>query len=234
MGVLAGPGGPLFARRIVEGLAGWLAAHGADLRPDTRVAEVDAAGGAVTLASGEVVAGDLVVVAAGAWLGGLLPGAAGRCLRPCGRRCATWRRRSAGARAGQRAPAIVSIGDRGTYTLPGVAGTDLKFGWGGHRRPGHPDRDGFEVGADEGERIIGAFRDHLRDADGYRPLRFHVGYYVMDGSRRFRLERSGRALVVTNCDGQMFKFGPLLGERIVACLDGALSATDLARWAAGD
>ena len=235
IGVLAGPGGPLFARRIVEGLAGWLAAHGAELRANTRVASVDGAAGAVTLASGEVVAGDLAVVAAGAWLGGLQPQRSDAPPPPTMRQALCyvapperWRESWA------RAPAIVSIGDRGTYTLPGVSGTDLKFGWGGHRRPGHPDRDGFEVAGDEGERIIGAFRDHLRDADGYRPLRYHVGYYVMDGSRRFRLERSGRALVVTNCDGQMFKFGPLLGERIVACLDGALSATDLARWAAGD
>lgn len=32
---------------------------------------------------------------------------------------------------------------------------------------------------------------------------------------------------------QMFKFGPLLGERIISMFDGAESATGLARWAAG-
>lgn len=233
VGVLAGPGGPLFARRLVEGLAAWLAARrGGELRPHTRATAVDTAGGTVSLASGEVVAGDLVVVAAGAWLHGLLPERPD--IPPTMRQALCYVDSPEAWRASWRsAPAIVSIGDRGTYTLPGVEGTDLKFGYGGHRRPGYPERDGFDTEHDEGERIIAAFRDHLRDADGYRPLRYHVGYYVMDAHRRFRLERSGRALVVTNCDGRMFKFGPLLGERIVTCFDGAQSADDLARWAAG-
>jgi sarcosine oxidase len=31
----------------------------------------------------------------------------------------------------------------------------------------------------------------------------------------------------------MFKFGPLIGERIVACCEGTLAPDDLAHWAAG-
>jgi sarcosine oxidase len=58
-----------------------------------------------------------------------------------------------------------------------------------------------------------------------------VGYYVMDASGRFRLDRHGHTIVITNCDGQMFKFGPLLGERVLASFEGEFS--DLARWAAG-
>ena len=40
--------------------------------------------------------------------------------------------------------------------------------------------------------------------------------------------------MVTNCDGQMFKFGPLVGERILAAIDGESDFTMLARWAAGE
>jgi sarcosine oxidase len=128
---------------------------------------------------------------------------------------------------------VVVIGDRGVYTLPPLAGTGLKFGDGAHRRRADPEA-GFDWSIDEGHEIINAFRPYLRDAEAYRPLRMQVGYYVMDSSRRFRIETAGKCLFVTNCDGQMFKFGPLIGEHIVACCEGGLSATDLARWAAGE
>ncbi|HWK47991.1 MAG TPA: FAD-dependent oxidoreductase [Stellaceae bacterium] len=230
-GVLAGPAGPLMARRIVADLAAWVAARGGVLRSGTHVAGIDTAAGRVTLESGETIEGDLVVVAAGAWLQDLFPGRYDALPRMRQALCYV-EPPAAFAASWQAAPAIASIGDRGTYTLPGVLGAELKFGYGLHRRPGSP-RDGFEAGVDDAEGVLSGFRDVLREADGYRPLRFFVGYYVMDASRRFRLEQHGRALVVTNCDGQMFKFGPLLGQRIVACFDGAESATDLARWAAG-
>lgn len=44
--------------------------------------------------------------------------------------------------------------------------------------------------------------------------------------------RSGGALIVTDCDGQMFKFGPLIGERIAAMFDGQQTIDSLAHWAA--
>jgi sarcosine oxidase len=31
----------------------------------------------------------------------------------------------------------------------------------------------------------------------------------------------------------MFKFGPLVGEKVMAAFDGEMSAGDLTRWAAG-
>jgi hypothetical protein len=55
---------------------------------------------------------------------------------------------------------------------------------------------------------------------------------AFDGSQRFRIETAGKCLFVTNCDGRMFKFGPLMGERIVACCEGRLAAADLSQWAA--
>jgi len=231
-GVLAFPGGPLFADRILGDLARLVAERGADVRKHCRAVAVDEAAGAVTLADGQVVAGDLVVAAAGAWLAELLPARYGAQPRYRQALCyvAPPPRYEAGWAAG---PAIVTLGDRNVYTLPPLAGTGLKFGSGGRRRPGIP-RDGFEEPLAQGQRVIEDFGPYLRDAGDYRPLRMQVGYYVMDETRRFALHHGRRAVVVTNCDGQMFKFGPLLAERILAAWDGEQRFDDLARWAAGE
>jgi sarcosine oxidase len=129
-------------------------------------------------------------------------------------------------------PAIVVLGARNVYTLPPLAGTGLKFGSGHQRRPGRPD-DGFDEPLARGAAVIGDFAPYLRAAADYRPLRMQVGYYVMDESRRFALHRSGRRIVVTNCDGQMFKFAPLIAERVLDAVEGTRPFDAVARWAAG-
>jgi sarcosine oxidase len=229
-GVLARPGGPLFADRIVTGLHRLCESQGVRIRAHCPVAAIED-DGSVRTVSGETLRADRVIVAAGAWLPGLLPERFGDLpthrqalcyVEPPAARAASWR----------DGPALVVIGDRGVYSLPPLAGTGLKFGDGAHRRRAAPDA-GFDWSIDEGREIIDAFRPYLRDADEYTPLRMQVGYYVMDFSRRFRVETSGKCLFVTNCDGQMFKFGPLIGERIVACCEGTLAPGDLAQWAAG-
>ncbi len=227
-GIVAHPAGPLFADRIMRGLVQFCAAEGVRVLPDTEVVAVD--DGAVRTKAGESVAGDLVVVCAGAWLPALAPRFAGLptwrqalCyVEPPARHRASW----------AAAPAVVTVGDWSGYTLPPLSGTGLKFGHGGHRRRGAPEA-GFGWDIAEGWQVIDAFRPILRDADAYKPLRMQVGYYVMNDSRRFVVERAGRCLFVTNCDGQMFKFGPLIGERVMAAFDGEMSASDLSRWAAG-
>ncbi len=230
-GLLAHPGGALYADRIVDGLVAHLAASGADLRPETSVTAVDAAAGRVTLASGITVEGDLVVVAAGAWLPELLPDEFGR--QPTFRQALCYVEAPERFRAGWgTAPAIVIIGDCGIYTLPSSDGTGLKFGNGPHRRAQRPS-EGFGAELAEADGIIAAFSPYLREAADYRPLRMQVGYYTMDPSRRFRFTKEGRRVVVTNCDGQMFKFGPLVGEELMASFDGERSFDDLAHWAAG-
>jgi sarcosine oxidase len=232
-GVTSGPAGPLFAGRIVTALVRWAAENGADLRPGTAVADLDPARAAAILSDGTRVAGDHLVVAAGAWLPKLLPERyAGQ---PTYRQALVYvRAPEPYAEAWRRTPAIAAIGDSGAYTLPDVRGAGLKFGWGGHRRRGAPEETGY--GADlaaESQEILAAFRPFLRNPDGYVPERMQVGFYVMDDSRRFRLDALDEALVVTNCDGQMFKFGPVIGDRIVAAFEGAETRPDLARWASG-
>jgi sarcosine oxidase len=230
-GLLAFPGGPLFADRIMEDLARHVTERGADVLADTRAVSVDEAAGRVGIADGRELAGDLVVVAAGAWLPGLLPAEYGT-LRTFRQALCYVEPPPSYRESWARGPAVVVLGGRNVYTLPPLAGTGLKFGSGDRRRPARPS-DGFESSLEEGRSVIGAFGDYLREAPRYRPLRMQVGYYVMEESRRFALSHAGRRLVVTNCDGQMFKFGPLIGERIMAAWDGELSFDGLTCWAAG-
>jgi sarcosine oxidase len=228
-GIVAYPAGPLFAERIVGGLARYCADAGVRLLPYTAAAAID--DGAVRTRAGDVIAGDLVVVCVGAWLPALIPG---RFDLPTWRQALCYVEPPARHRASwETAPAIVTVGDWSGYTLPPLAGTGLKFGHGGHRRRGAPDDGGFDWDIAEGAQVIDAFRPILRDADAYRPLRMQVGYYVMNAERRFVIEQTGRCLFVTNCDGQMFKFGPLIGEKVLANFAGEMSSTDLKRWAAG-
>ena len=232
-GVTASPGGPLFASRIVSDLARWLPANGVTIEQETRVTHVDEAAGTAFLADGSQRTGDLLLIAAGAWLPHLMPEKfndlhvfrqALLYLDPPKQFRQSWR----------KAPSIVVIGQGGGYTLPDLQGAGLKFGSGAHRRRALPNDAGFGSDfATESKQIFEAFRPYLNDADGYRPERIQVGYYILDPSRRFRFEKTGRALVVTNCDGQMFKFGPLIGERIIGMFDGQETMESLARWAAG-
>jgi glycine/D-amino acid oxidase-like deaminating enzyme len=229
-GVTGGRGGPLFADRIVAGLADHIAAAGATLLPDCPVVSIDSAAASVTLADGRTIAGDVLVVAAGAWGGRLWPTFAEL---PVMRQALLYLDPPAAyAQAWRDGPALVAYGDHGGYSLPGVGGTDLKFGHGGHRRPCDPDT-GLGSGEGEAEAILAGFAPYVHDIAAYVPLRIRVGYYVMDASRRFRVEGDGRTVAVGNCDGQMFKFGPLVGERILAAIEGEMTMTDLRRWAAG-
>ena len=229
-GLLAQPGGPLFANRIVDGLAAWVAEKGADIRAHCPVVQVDRDAGKVTLEDGTRIEGDLVVVAAGAWLSELMPDYA---------EVPTYRQALCYVEPPQEyqdawynGPCLTDLGSGSNYALAPVEGTGLKFGSGSHRRPGRPS-EGFEWDLAEGPEVIGKLAPYLRQATGYRPIRMQVGYYVMDTSGRFRLDRHGHTLVITNCDGQMFKFGPLLGERVLAAFEGEQSFADLAQWAAG-
>ena len=225
--------GPVYAKKLVKAF-GEKVFDTIEAEPD-RLREVTGIGPvrAKRITDGWAVAGDLLVVAAGAWLPALMPDRYGGSLvyrqglcyvEPPARFKESWR----------NAPAIAVIGDRTGYTLPDRRGAGLKIGYTAHRRLGAPDQEGF--GSDltsESAAILGAFRPYFNDPDAYVPIRIQVGFYVRDETHRFTVDRIGRTVVVTNCDGQMFKFGALIGERLIGMFEGRESAADLARWAAG-
>ena len=228
-GLLNEDGGVLLADRIVTALADWVRNAGADVRANTRVADIDMYRALVSIEDGSVLQADTVLVAAGAWLGELLPEYA----RPTYRQAVCyvdvpddimhqWR----------SGLCLTDIGIGDNYALMPVRDTGLKFGSGAHRKAGSPAL-GFSADPDEGYQVIAPFLPFLRHADLYRPRRMAVGYYVKDSSEAFQTDVVGKTLVITNCDGQMFKFGPLMGEKLIACVQGALSPADLKLWAAG-
>jgi sarcosine oxidase len=231
-GLYQADGGVLFADRIVDSLLAWVRGQGGELRSQSKVAHIDTFSSRVTLDNGDVLQGDAVVVAAGAWLPGLMPQLDDLPI---------WRQAVCYVDAPQQyladwanGPCLTDLGIGDNYALAPAGGTGLKFGSGLHRRAGTPALTGFKADVQEGYEVIAHFAPYLRDASEYRPVRMAVGYYVKDASSKFRVQQDGQAVVVTNCDGQMFKFSTLMGERVLACIDGELAADELTRWAAGE
>lgn len=226
-------GGPLLANRILDDLIAHLIATGITLYPERRVTAVDPAAGRITLANGHVEQGDHVVIATGAWIGKLLPAYANRTaprrsvvvyLEPPARYATAWR----------EGAALVQYSEPGTlYTLPPVDDIALKFGGPPLTPQGDPDAPRTAVEG-EGASILGHFAPILKDAGDYRVLEPVVCYYADGVDERFIVETDERLLVVTNCAGHMYKFGPLMGQQIVRCLVGDLESAALTLWAAGD
>jgi sarcosine oxidase len=231
-GLYQADGGVLFADRIVDSLLAWVRTQGATLRPHSKVSHVSTVASRVTLDDGEVVQGDAVIVAAGAWLPGLMPQIDDL---PIWRQAVCYVQAPPQQQAHWASgPCLTDLGVGDNYALAPAGGTGLKFGSGLHRRAGSPELTGFKADVSEGYDVIAHFAPYLRDAAEYRPLRMAVGYYVKDATAKFRVQQDGQAVVVTNCDGQMFKFSSLMGERVLACIDGELAADALTRWAAGE
>lgn len=225
-------GGVLLADRVLHSMARHLAGCGVSVVPHARVLEVDPWAATVRLSDRKILAGDALVVAAGAWGRWLVPGLAARVkpsrqvvvyLEPPPDRTAAW----------SRHPLILDIGqDAGFYLVPSVAGTGLKVGDHRFTLAGDPD-DPRDPSAEEAQAVFATCRARLADFDRYRMAWARVCYYAVEPEERFVLERFERAWVLAACSGHAFKFGPLLGRRLAEAIDGGGDAAALARWAAG-
>jgi glycine/D-amino acid oxidase-like deaminating enzyme len=225
-------GGVLLADRIVAALARHLAVRGVGVMAETPVLDLDPDAATVRLSDRRVSA-DAVVVAAGAWAGRLVPGLAARVtpsrqivvyLEPPPDRAAAWAAH----------PLILDIGEgSGFYLVPPVAGTGLKVGDHRFTLAGHPD-DTREPSREEAEAVFATCRDRLAGFDRYTLASARVCYYAVEPEERFVLEPLGRAWILSACSGHAFKFGPVLGQRLAAAIDGRIDPADLSRWAAGE
>lgn len=224
--------GILFARRIVEDLARWLGENDADLRPNSRVTSVDTEAATVTV-NGQVHGADVVVVAAGAWIGELLPGETRRAipsrqlvlyLDPPARYADAW----------AKAPVVVDMGgDYGAYVLPPREGTRLKIGDHVFTRRGHGSDDRIASEVDVAP-VLGALNRAFRDADEYKILERKVCYYTVTEDERFLVEPIGGAgWVVSACSGHGFKLGVLVGDTLARALIGEISSEATTRYLAG-
>jgi glycine/D-amino acid oxidase-like deaminating enzyme len=240
---LSPEGGVLLADRIVATLARWLGERGATLRRDTRVASVDTDAGAVTLAGGERLDGDLVLVAAGAWVAALAPAVA-RKVEPSRQVLAYVDLPDDLAQAWARHPSLLCAErESGFYLVPPVIGPDgvqtrLKIGDHLFSRTGDPDSDPRLAGAAETRAVFEQARGRLRDLDRYRLADGKVCFYTVDrrpGGQAFQSLPLGRAAwAMSNCSGHGFKFGACMGEAFADMVAGRSGADTFSRTAAGE
>lgn len=227
-------GGVLFAAPIVARLARHLVARGVVLRPDTAVAAIDPARGRVTLAGGETLAADVVIVAAGPWTNALLPGMAARMtpqrqvvvyLVPPPDLAPFW----------LRAPMVLDIDpETGLYVVPPRGGAALKIGDHVVAEGGDPDGDRVARG-DEIARVLAAGAKRLLRLADYRVAFAKVCFYDVSTDERFIVAPIGaRAWAMTGFSGHGFKFGAALGLRLAATIAGRHAPADTTRWATGE
>ena len=220
-GLFTERGGALFADRIVDDQIRFLSDRGVTIRPHAGVVEVDPERGAVTLADGERLTGDAVIVAAGGWTGKLLPELAPALttkraiviyLEPPADIAAGW----AGA------PCFLDFAGSGDlYLLPPLDGMPLKFGDGSTSYPEDPDAP-RALRDDDEERLRACLRPYLRDLDRYRMVDHRICMYCFSPDERFMAGTlgGGRLAYATGCSGQMFKFGAVMGEQLAAAVTG--------------
>ena len=223
-------GGVLLADRILAALLRRCVALGVSFE-QARVTGLDAEHGRLRLANGADRTADLLVVAAGPWVGRLLPAqpvTASRqilvLLDPPAALRPAW----------EAAPMLLDLAeDGGFYAVPPVAGTNLKIG--DHRFSLAGDaEDPRQASPAEVDAILALARRRLPGLDQYRVIGASACYYDVAADERFTLKAlSAQCWLMTGFSGHGFKFGPLLGQALtMAQADPALAAL-LPAWAAG-
>ena len=222
-------GGALLCQKIGISTAAWLEKNGATLRPETRVASVDAEAGRVVLESGEEAVFDKVVVTAGAWVLKLFPELNGT-LTIC-RTAAVYLDPPEDLKAAwDTSPAVQNVGGNVVgYILPPAEGTELKFAAGVNKRLAHdPDADRIAAPG-EGELLRDLFVAPIARVHEYKVKRVVTCAYTFTEDHRFYSHPVGRTVVVSPCSGHGYKFGAAVGRRIAdSIIDGDMEL--LRRW----
>lgn len=224
--------GLLYADRIVTGLANWLDANGADLRPNTRVTKVDTEAGTVE-ADGKIITADMVVVCAGAWISDLLPDYAD--IAQASRQMVLYLEPPAQhADAWANAPVVIDhVGQKLAYILPPRDGTRLKIGDHFFSRIGHGADDRIATAVDYAP-VSDALNRVFKDAGQYTELERKVCYYTVTDEERFRVEpHNAKGWVVSACSGHGFKLGVMVGETVARALLGEIPAQKASDMLAG-
>lgn len=227
-------GGVLFAQDIVAALIEHLTRQpNVRLHADTAIRSVDLEHARIVTESGASHAADVVVVAAGAWVGRLLPDFTRR-LVPS-RQVVIYFDLPADQRAAwARAPMVIEkTGDVGLYLVPPAEGRGLKIGDHEFSRRGDP-TGGRDATAAEMQPLLDRCRALLRGFDSWRIDRLKVCFYTVTDDERFVVEKQGaKGWVMSPCSGHGFKFAAVMGQELGRTIGTDRDATAHARWAAG-
>jgi glycine/D-amino acid oxidase-like deaminating enzyme len=225
-------GGVLLASRIVDRLRRHLEERGVRVLTRSAARSLDLDAARLTLADGSSLAGDALLVTAGAWVTRLVPELRGRVtpsrqvvvyLDPPEDLLPLW----------SNAPLVLDIDQQaGFYLVPPVLGLGLKVGDHRFTLRGDPDRE-REASDAEARQAAELCRARLRGFDRYRVASARTCFYTVEPRERFVVLGHGRGLVVSACSGHAFKFGSVVGERVAETIDGGRDLASLARWAAG-
>jgi glycine/D-amino acid oxidase-like deaminating enzyme len=226
-------GGVLFAQDIVAALARFLAnkSH-VRLHPNMPVHSVDLEHGRVTAIGGATHDADIVVVAAGAWVGRLLP--LGKRLVPSRQVVIYFRLPKEQHAVWAKGPMIIQkTGDVGLYFVPPMEGRGFKVGDHGFSLSGDPDgsRDATEA---EIRPLLERCRSLFKGFDSWRTDRLKACFYTVTEDERFVVEKTGaRGWVMSPCSGHGFKFGALMGLELARTIASERDPLQHVRWAAG-
>jgi glycine/D-amino acid oxidase-like deaminating enzyme len=227
-------GGVLFAQDIVADLGRHLAQRpGAELHPHTPIRSVDLERGQIVTDAGAVHTGDVVVVAAGAWVGRLLPEQQRR-LVPSRQIVIYFHLPEDQRAAWAKGPMIIEkTGDVGLYMVPPMEGRGFKVGDHEFSRRGDPDAS-REATEDEIGPLLGRCRGLFRGFESWRTERLKVCFYTVTDDERFVVEKQGaKGWLMSPCSGHGFKFAALMGHELARTIVSGRDPAAHARWAAG-
>lgn len=226
-------GGVLFAQDIVTALARHLAGRpNVALHANTPVRTVDLEHGRIVTEAGARHDADVVVVAAGAWVGRLL--ATGRRLVPS-RQVVIYFDLPADQRAiwAKHPMVIDKTGEVGLYLVPPAEGRGLKIGDHVFSRTGDPQAE-REAHEQEMQPLLRRCSSLIRDFARWRVDRLKVCFYTVTEDERFVVEQQGsKGWLMSPCSGHGFKFGAVMGLELARTIAGARDPAAHARWAAG-
>jgi glycine/D-amino acid oxidase-like deaminating enzyme len=226
-------GGVLFAQDIVAALARHLAGRPTvTLHAGTPVRTVDLEHGRIVTDAGARHDADMVVVAAGAWVGRLL--AEDRRLGPS-RQVVIYFNLPADQRAiWAKSPMVIDkTGDVGLYLVPPAEGRGLKIGDHVFSRTGDPSAE-RQAHEEEMRPLLRRCRDLIKDFDRWRIDRLKVCFYTVTEDERFVVEKQGaKGWLMSPCSGHGFKFGAVMGLELARAIATGRDPAAHARWAAG-
>ncbi|TVQ34523.1 MAG: FAD-dependent oxidoreductase [Geminicoccaceae bacterium] len=229
-------GGVLQARAILLALIGWLRAQStADLRCHCRAIAVDLDAGRITLAEGKPIDADRVVVACGPWVERLVPDLAAKVTPTRQIALDLEVDRDLGERWAAMPMVLDGVASKGSgfYAVPPVAGVPLKIGDHSFGRHQQPDTDRV-ARPEEREAVLELLRRGVATPEAYRIKQARTCCYTVSADERFVAQTFAKGTVLTGFSGHGFKFGPLIGQGVVAHAEGRLDDATLQAWLAGD